>query len=160
MKFKSLRLMMLVPMALAALQAGADQSSDIAGIEKAYSALKAGIVRKDMKAIMALCTSDFSWVDPKGHAMSRGDFQKMRTGQFAMKGLKFTKMSMKNDSYGFMGNECAVRCSSDMSMSALMNGKTMTMRGVTESVDTWRRTPQGWKMCRVQVTHETQQYGG
>lgn len=160
MKKPMLRLMLLVPMALVALQAGADQSGDIAAIEKEYTKLKAGIAHKDMKAIMALCTNDFSWTDAQGHVMVRADFEKMMSGQFAMKGLKFSKVAMKNDSFGFMGNECAVRCSADMSMSAWMNGKTMTMSGVTESVDTWRRTPKGWKICRVQVTHETQQYGG
>lgn len=153
------KLMLLVPMALVAIQVSADQSGGIAAIEKQYAKLKVAIVAKDMERVMRLCTSDFVWVLPSGQSMGRKEFQTMMSGQMAMKGLTFHKVSMKNDSFGFMGNECRVRCSSDLNMSAIMDGKRMSMTSLSESVDTWRRTPKGWKICKVEVLSDVQKYG-
>ncbi|MEQ1823744.1 MAG: nuclear transport factor 2 family protein [Fimbriimonadaceae bacterium] len=148
------RLLLVSAFALVSVTAFSDQAGDIKSLEKAYAKLKAAIVRKDIKAIMGMCSADFSWTDPKGMTMSAKDFHAMMKGQFAAPGLRFNKLNMINDSYDFDGNIARVRSRSEMSMSMNANGQKMTMSSSSEGVDTWVKTPKGWLIKKVEVVNE------
>ncbi len=148
------RLLLVSALSLVSLNAFSDQTGDVKSLEKAYDKLKAAIVRKDIKAIMGMCTADFSWTNPQGQTMSAKDFHAMMKGQFATPGLKFNKLNMINDSYDFDGNIARVRSRSEMSMSMRQNGQTMTMASSSEGVDTWVKTPKGWLVKKVEVVNE------
>lgn len=138
---------------------GADGPKDIAAVEKGYQKLIQLIKKKDARGLIAFCTPDFSWTNPNGQVMRGKEFAEMMKSQMSAPGLKFHTVEMKNDSYGFMGDECAVRNTTIIKMSMKMNGQTMTMTGISEGVDTWRKTPRGWRPCRVQIVKETQNPG-
>lgn len=150
---------LVMALGLAAL-AASDGPRDVSAIEKGYRKLEALIKSKDTRGILAFCTSDFSWTDPLGHVMHRREFGEMMKGQMDAPGLKFHVVEMKNDSYGFMGDECDVRNTTTVKLSMKMNGKMMTMTGVSEGVDTWRKTPAGWRPAKVQIVKEAQNMGG
>lgn len=148
---------------LAAIVAtGATESSgpkDIKAIEAGYRRLESAIKHKNQRALEAMVTNDFTWTDVKGHTMNRKEFFKMNAEEMAAPGLKFHVVEMKNDSYGFMGDECTVRNHTTVKMSMKMDGKMMTMTGTSEGVDTWRKTKSGWRPCKVVTTHESQSMG-
>ncbi len=151
---------MILMLAFGATLVQADQGADIKAIQAQYLKLSRAIKSKSVPAMMAICERDFTWVDPSGKVMDRKTFEAMNRSQMKMPGLKFHVFDFKNDSFGFMGDECMVRNTTTMKMSAKMNGQTMTMSGTTECVDYWRRTPRGWRPYKVVVVHETQSMGG
>jgi hypothetical protein len=140
--------------------AASDGAKHVAAIEKGYRKLESLIKKKDTRGLMAFCSSDFSWTNPNGQVMHRKEFGEMMKGQMSAPGLKFHLVEMKNDSYGFMGDECNVRNTTIVKLSMKMNGQMMTMTGVSEGVDTWRRGPRGWRPAKVVIVKETQTPGG
>ena len=127
---------------------------DSAALKNAYARLCKGVKTKNSRAVHAMLAPGFTWVDPKGHVMSRAEFIAMDNARMSMPGLQFHEVSMKNDSYDFMGNEAKVRSTGTFVMSMMEGGKRMKMKGWSEGVDTWRKTPKGWMCYKVEVTAE------
>jgi len=127
---------------------------DSAALKNSYARLCKAIMRMDMSASHAMLAPDFTRVDPKGHAMTRAEFIAMDKERMKMPGLKFHEVSMKNDSYDFMGKEARVRSTGTFVMSMMEGGKRMKMKAWSEGVDSWRKTPKGWRIYKVEVTAE------
>lgn len=126
------------------------------GLDKAYAKLSKALQRMDSKTVHGMLAPRFTWVDPAGRSMSRAEFIAMDNARMKTPGLKFHSVSMKNDSYDFMGDEARVRSHTNIVMSMVENGKRTKLRAISESVDTWRRGPKGeWLCFKVESVYET-----
>ena len=149
------RALVLVVIATFAISVSADQASDKKSLDAAYGRLTAAIKRKDVKALMGMVTSDFSWIDAQGKVMDRGAFFAMCKKEFGNPNMKFISLVMTNDSYDFDGTIARVRTRTAGSVSMKMGGQAMKMSSKSEGVDTWQKTPAGWRVKKVEVVSET-----
>lgn len=146
----------LITFACVGAAGAAMAGDDHKGLDQVYARLTRALKAMDVKATHVLLAPRFTWVDPQGHVMNRAEFIAMDNARNKMPGLKFHEVSMKNDSYDFMGDEARVRSTTTVVLSMMENGKRVKYRGISESVDTWRRGPRGqWMAYKVEVTSET-----
>lgn len=125
---------------------------DRASLDRAYKKLTGHLKSMNGKALYAMLASDFMWVEPNGKTYDKASFIAMDQGRMKTPGLKFHEVSMKNDAYDFMGDLARVRSNTTIVMSMLDSGKRVKFKAVEESVDTWRKTKNGWLCVKVETT--------
>lgn len=127
---------------------------DKASVEKQYQRMCHAMLKGDGKTLTAMLAPGFTWVNANGTSMSRAVFV-AKEKEYAKMGVKHLEVSMKNDSYDIEGGTARVRSTARIVMS-MPQGKTKAKYLVTaESVDTWRQSPKGWMLYKVEVVSET-----
>ncbi len=125
---------------------GADARKDVEGL---YGKYKKAIYAKDIKAMMAMTTADFSWTNPKGVKMERPAIESQLKTQFTML-KKITGFTVKIDKFSTKGDTAVARTTTVMSAEINMgNNKTSKLVSTSVSDDTWKKTPKGWMMHSV-----------
>jgi hypothetical protein len=125
-----------------------------AALENQYARLCKAIVAGDSKTTTGMLAPSFTWVNPDGSVVTRSQFiAKERESEAA--GMKFHEVSMKNDSYDIEGGTARVRSTSRIVVSMPEGKKRQKFLITTEGVDTWRKSPKGWMIYKVEVVNET-----
>jgi len=125
-----------------------------AALVNQYARLSKAIVAGDGKTTTAMLAPKFTWVNPDGTVLSRAEFLAKEQAS-AEAGLKFHECSMKNDSYDIEGGTARVRSTSRIVVSMPEGKKRQKFLITAEGVDTWRKSPKGWMLYKVEVVHET-----
>lgn len=123
-------------------------------LENQYARLCKAIKAGDFKTTTGMLGPQFTWVNPDGTSMNRAEFIAKEKGM-AASGVKFLEVSMKNDSYDIEGGTARVRSTARIVISMPEGGKRQKYLITSEGVDTWRKSPKGWMMHKVEVTAET-----
>lgn len=122
-------------------------------LENQYTRFCKALKSGDQKVTFGMLGPQFTWVNPDGSSLSRAEFiakEKAMAG-----GVKFLEVTMHNDSYDIEGGTARVRSAARIVMSMNQGGKWQKFLITAESVDTWRKSPKGWMMHKVEVVAES-----
>ncbi|HVL38264.1 MAG TPA: nuclear transport factor 2 family protein [Fimbriimonadaceae bacterium] len=159
MRFRFLTALVTFGLACSVL---ADARSDIqAGYDKLVAAWKANDAVRSEKAMKALATPDFTYIDLQGNKQNLAQIIEMTKMQTKAT-KKVDKMEIKITSFKISGNVATVTTRGAFEgVVALMDpkkpGKLVT---TSTSTDTWVKTPQGWKCKTVKITKESVTFDG
>jgi hypothetical protein len=148
--------MILVAVGSAA-SAGADDRSSL---ERQYAGLKKAYWNKDASRTLGYFNENFTWTKPMGEVVSRSEFAAELKRMLHAPRLRFEVLDMKNDSYDFTGDEARVRSSKHFVYTEWVDGRTVRVNLNMQTVDTWRRSPRGWGLYKVEVLNQTEDHGG
>ena len=134
--------------------------ADTAAVRKAisarYAASDAALRKKDAKALLAMITPDFTVKTAAGQTLTAKQLPALLQQEFAaIKEVKNTRWSILE--FGVKGNVATVKMT--QTLSGVFTGqdqKTHTLSSTNVSVDTWVRTPSGWKLRKsVELSEKT-----
>ena len=146
-----------IALALALLFTGASGigHADDAELNKTLLGVYANMVKafkaKDLKALMAPLTPDVSVKLPDGKTWGKTELEKEYKQEFTeTKEVKewntvITKLVVK-------GNTATATVKSKVVLVVTINGRNATIQNDQEGVDTWVKTPSGWKLKSEAVT--------
>lgn len=140
-------------LATASAQSPTNKTSDVATVrrelEQRYEDNRRAYLAKDYDAIMALRTPDFHAVTPDGVVQSRADMERYIQG--FLNGIdRWISTSFVIDSLELSGDlaRALVRQHADR-MALRQDGKVHHVETWVTQRETWRRTPDGWRLYRV-----------
>ena len=119
------------------------------GIEDWYSRNVESFKAKDVAAIMALRTDDFHTVTPDGKVNTRADMEAYtktflgRIDHFLSQDIRIGTIDVQNDQASADVSQRTIR------MQRFQDGTLHKVESAVVQRETWRKTPDGWKMCRV-----------
>ena len=127
----------------------ADVSTVRQELEQRYEENWRAFLAKDVAAIMALRTEDFHTVSPDGVVNDRGAMERYTRGFLA--GIdRWNSQSIEIDSLEVSGDLAqAVVRQHLVRMALRADGKVHHVETWVTQRETWRRTPAGWKLYRV-----------
>ena len=104
---------------------------------------------KDVSAVMALRTDDFHTLTPDGKVNTRADMQEY-TERFLGRIDHFVSQDFEIGTIEIDGDLASADVTQDtVRMQRFPDGSLHKVEAGAVQRKTWRRTPQGWKMCRV-----------
>jgi ketosteroid isomerase-like protein len=149
----------LLAFASSAALSTAARADDNADIKAAYVKITKAMKAKDIKAVMAMGTEDFSETDKSGKTYSGKETAKMMEEHF--KSMKTLDVTMSADKITVNGKTATVLGSYNMSGTMVgPDGKTHTMANSGTSKDTLVKTPKGWLFKKVQSLKENMTMDG
>ncbi len=132
-----------------------DDSTVRQELEQAYERLNSANARGDLKAVLAMKTSDFHAIFPDGKV---GDFETMK---------QYSERFMKNNSRGLKVritiqklsvSEHRIVAVAEVLQEAVrpreLAGKMRELRTTVVQRETWVKTPDGWKLKSVDNVHD------
>lgn len=125
-----------------------------------YAKLKKAYWRADSRAALSLFGTNFTWVKPMGEVVRYPEFANNLRRLFDAPGIRFRVVDMKNDSVNVNGDEAWVRSHKTLKYQQRIDGRMVTSNIAMETVDTWRRSPAGWKLFKIQVVDQTESNDG
>jgi ketosteroid isomerase-like protein len=150
---KSLLSLSALLAALASMSLGSPaRADDKADIRAAYTKISAAMASKNIKAVMALGTPDFSETQ-HGKTYNAADSTKMMTEEF--KQMKTLEATMTANDISVKGKTAVVKSSYVMKGDMLTpDGKTHKMSSTGTSRDTLLKTGKGWLFKKVEGLSE------
>jgi ketosteroid isomerase-like protein len=129
--------------------AAVDPFTVLRELEAAYELNRQAFLREDLEAIMALRTDDFHTVGPDGQTRDRAAMRLYTEG--LLNGIeRWDTLTFELDSLEIMGNEARILMRQHLVRMALRaDGKVHHVETWATQRETWRKTPQGWKLRRV-----------
>ena len=114
-----------------------------------YARNTGGFQRKDLAAIMALRTEDFHTLTPDGKTNDRA-FMEQRTKNFLAGIVKWLSLKFEIGTIEVDGDTAAAYVTQDtVRMQRLGDGTIHKVRSQAIQRETFRLTPDGWKLCKV-----------
>jgi len=153
----AIRIVLCASLATLSLAASADHHE---GIERQYAKLKQAYWKENYKQAIGVFGTNFTWVKPMGERMGYKAFANHLRSMFDLTDLKFHTVDMKNDSYSVTGDEAMVRSDKNISYSQRIGGRMVRSHVRMQTVDTWRRGPDGWKLFKIQVLNQEESNDG
>jgi len=147
-----LTFMALCSLAISAAQVKADDKADINAV---YGKVTAAMKAKDIKALMATGTPDFTMKDMSGKVHNAKEATEMMGSQFkVMTSVEDVKMTPK--SYDIKGKTATVMA--DFIMKVTMPGpdnKPHKFSSIGLTKDTFVKTPKGWMLKGTEAVKES-----
>lgn len=125
-----------------------------------YAKLKKAYWQTDYKKAISVFGTNFTWIKPMGEKVGYTEFASGLRRLFDAPGIRFRTVDMKNDSVNVNGEEAWVRSSKRIVYSQRISGRNVTSTIQMETVDTWRHSPAGWKLFKIQVLSQTEDNSG
>lgn len=138
------------PAPAASQRAGAPDTSGVRReIEQWYDENKRAFLAEDITAIMALRTEDFHAAGPDGAVRDRASMEQYTVG--LLNGIeRWISMDLEIDSLEVTGDLSRARVRQHLVRMALRpDGLVHHVETWATQRETWRRTPEGWKLYRV-----------
>lgn len=119
------------------------------GIEEGYRRNRKAFLAKDVKAIMALRTEDFSTIGPDGKQVDRAGMETYTVG--LLHGIqRWIEIDFRVDSLALDGREADATMRQHLIRMALRpDGKVHRVETWATQRERWRLTPDGWKLAKV-----------
>ena len=144
-----LGLALLIVSACATPAVASDEARVRAELEQAYRRNEAAMLAKDLAAVMALRTEDFYSVTPDGLTHDRAAMEQY-SRNFLAGVERWISISEEIESLTLDGDEAAAIVRQHAVRMQLRNdGKVHRVETWVTQRETWRRTPQGWKLAKV-----------
>ena len=120
-------------------------------LEQAYELNRQAFLREDLEAIMALRTDDFHTVGPPPDGQTRDRAAMRQYTEGLLNGIeRWDTLTFAIDSLEIVGDEARVIMRQHLVRMALRpDGKVHHVETWATQRETWLRTPQGWKLRRV-----------
>jgi ketosteroid isomerase-like protein len=118
-------------------------------LERQYELNRQAFLREDLDAIMALRTEDFHTVGPDNQSRDRAAMREYTEG--LLNGIdRWNELTFEIDSLEVVGNEARAIVRQHLDRMALRpDGKVHHVETWATQREIWRRTPDGWKLRRV-----------
>ena len=126
----------------------ADTKAELDGM---YAKLNAAMKQKNTAAVMAMCTKDFSWVDPKGKKMSRAEMEQQLKMQFSFM-KKVTAVTVKIEKVTVKGAETIARTQGifEGDIQLTPDAKKLSkLKSSSITDDTWIKVGGKWMLKKV-----------
>lgn len=129
--------------------AAVDPSTVRQELEAVYELNRQAFLREDLEAIMALRTDDFLTIGPDGQTRDRATMRQYTEG--LLNGIeRWDTLTFAIDSLEIVGDEARVIMRQHLVRMALRpDGKLHHIETWATQRETWLKTPQGWKLRRV-----------
>lgn len=145
---------------LAVLCAAPALAQNDTSLNNQYAKLKKAYWKTDYRQAISFFGSNFTWVKPMGEKVGYTEFAAGLRRLFNSPGMHFNVVDMKNDSVNVTGDEAMVRSDKKLQYTQHIDGRNVTSTITMATVDTWRRSPAGWKLFKIQVLSQSEQNSG
>ena len=128
---------------------GTDQATVRSELEQAYARNRAAFLARDVAAVMALRTDDFHSVTPDGQTHDRAAMEGY-SRNFLAGVERWITIEEEIESIELNGNEAAATVRQHVARMQLRNdNRVHHVETWVIQREVWRRTPDGWKLARV-----------
>ncbi len=145
---------MTIPTILALTLLSAPAENPMVSIPKAYQGLADAYLKNEWAGLLKWSernlAPEFSYTTLKKKTYQRSDFLKLLQEQ-ATKMKSVSTSNIKVEGLVVKGNKASLRTSGELVGLINFDSQSMLMTNKSRSLDTWTKTPKGWRLSNVTV---------